>query len=71
MCTNDTILKHINTFNYLEIIVSYETEKSFRIKTVYSVKILRIINQIFKPSLASRQSRIRRLRSGLSYGSES
>jgi hypothetical protein len=39
--------------------ISYEGEKDLNTKAANFVKVLRIINQIFKPSLASRHTRIR------------
>jgi hypothetical protein len=54
--------------------ISYEGEKNWSIKATNFVKVLRIINQIFKPSLVSRHTRIRiyktLARPVLSYGSE-
>jgi hypothetical protein len=54
--------------------ISYEGEKDFNIKAANFVKVLRIINQIFKPSLVSRHTRILTYktlaRPVLSYGSE-
>jgi hypothetical protein len=54
--------------------ISYEGEKDLNIKAANFVKVLRIINQIFKPSLVSRHTRIRiyktLARPVLSYGSE-
>jgi hypothetical protein len=55
--------------------MSYEGEKVFNIKAENFVKVLGIINQIFKPSLVSRHTRIRiyktLARPVLSYESES
>jgi hypothetical protein len=52
--------------------ISYEGEKDFNIKAANFVKVLGIINQIFKPSLVSRHTRIRiykkLARPVLSYG---
>jgi hypothetical protein len=54
--------------------LSYEGEKDLNIKAVNFVKVLGIINQIFKPTLVSRHTRIRiyktLARPVLSYGSE-
>jgi hypothetical protein len=54
--------------------ISYEGEKDLNIKVANFVKVLGIINQIFKPSLVSRHTRIRiyktLARLVLSYGSE-
>jgi hypothetical protein len=54
--------------------ISYDGEKYLNIKAANFVKVLGIINQIFKPSLVSRHTRIRiymtLARPVLSYGSE-
>jgi hypothetical protein len=56
--------------------LSYEGEKDLNIKAVNFVKVLGIINQIFKASLVSRHTRIRIYKTLarpvglLSYGSE-
>jgi hypothetical protein len=54
--------------------ISYEGEKDLSIKAANCVEVLGIINQIFKPSLVSRHTRIRiyktLARPVLSYGSE-
>jgi hypothetical protein len=54
--------------------ISYEGEKDLNIKAANFVKVSGIINQIFKPSLVSRHTRIRIYktvaRPVLSYGSE-
>jgi hypothetical protein len=54
--------------------ICYEGEKDMSTKAANFVKILGIINQIFKPSLISRHTRIRiyktLARPVLSYGSE-
>jgi hypothetical protein len=54
--------------------ISYEGEKDLNIKAANFVKVLEIVNQIFKPSLVSRHTRIRiyktLARPVLSYGSE-
>jgi hypothetical protein len=54
--------------------ISYEGEKDLNIKAANFVKVLGIINQIFKPSLISRHTRIRiyktLARPVMSYGSE-
>jgi hypothetical protein len=71
---NNKTLKQQNTFNYLGYNISYEGEKDLNIETANFVKVLGIINQIFKPSLVSRRTRIRiyktLARPILSYGSE-
>jgi hypothetical protein len=58
ICINNETLKQINTFNCLGYNISYEGEKDFNIKAANFVKVLGIINQIFKPSLVSRHTRI-------------
>jgi hypothetical protein len=74
ICINNKILKQQNTFNYLGYNISYEGEKDLNIKSANFIKVLGIINQIFKPSLVSRHTRIRiyktLARPVLSYGSE-
>jgi hypothetical protein len=54
--------------------ISYEGEKDLNIKVANFVKVIAIINQIFKPSLVSRHTRIHiyktLARLVLSYGSE-
>jgi hypothetical protein len=71
---NNNTLKQQNTFNYLGYNISHEGEKDMNIKAANFVKILGIINQIFKPSLVSRHRRIRiyktLARPILSYGSK-
>jgi hypothetical protein len=73
-CINNKALKQQNTFNYLGYNIFYEGEKDFYIKVANFVKVLGIINQIFKPSLVSRRTRIciykTLARPVLSYGSE-
>jgi hypothetical protein len=68
---NKTLIKP-NTFNYLGYNISYEGEKDLNIKAANFVKILGIINQIFNPSLVSRQIRVYKTlaRPVLSYGSD-
>jgi hypothetical protein len=51
ICINNKTLKQQNNFNYLGYNISYEGEKDLNIKAANSVKVLGIINQIFKPSL--------------------
>jgi hypothetical protein len=74
ICINNKTLKQQNTFNYLGYNISYEGEKDLNIKAANFVKVLGIINQIFKPSLVSRHTRIciykTLARPVLSYGSE-
>jgi hypothetical protein len=54
--------------------ISYEGEKELNIKAANFIKVVGIINQIFKPSLVSRHTRIRiymtLARPVLSYGNE-
>jgi hypothetical protein len=59
ICFNNKTLKQQNTFNYLGYNISYEGEKDLNIKAANFVKVLGIINQIFKPSLVSRHTIIR------------
>jgi hypothetical protein len=47
---NDRITDQINNFNYLDYNVLYE-EEDLNMKTVNSARVLKIINQVFKPSL--------------------
>jgi hypothetical protein len=71
-------LGHFNKIHVLQPTdgynISYEGEKDLNIKAANCVKVLGIINQIFKPSLVSRHTRIRvykpLARPVLSYGSE-
>jgi hypothetical protein len=74
ICTNNKTLKQQNAFNYLVYNIFYEGKKDLNIKSANFVKVLGIINQIFKPSLVSRHTRIRiyktLARPVLSYGSE-
>jgi hypothetical protein len=74
ICINNKTLKQQNTFNCLGYNISYEGEKGLNIKAANVVRVLGIINQIFKPSLVSRHTRIRfyqtLARPVLSYGSE-
>jgi hypothetical protein len=74
ICINNKALKQQNTFNYLGYNISYDGEKDLNIKAANFVKVLGIINQIFKLSLVSRHTRIRiyktLARPVLSYGSE-
>jgi hypothetical protein len=74
ICVNNKTLKQQNTFNYLGYNISYEGEKDLSINAANFITVLRIINQIFKPSLVSRHTRIRTYktlaRSVLFYGSE-
>jgi hypothetical protein len=58
ICISNKTLKQQNTFNYLGYNISYEGEKDLRIKAANFVKVLGIINQIFKSSLVSRHIRI-------------
>jgi hypothetical protein len=71
---NNKTLKQQITFNYLGYNMSYEGEKDLNIKAANFVKVLGIINQVFKPSLVSRHTRIhiykKLARPVLSYGSE-
>jgi hypothetical protein len=74
ICINNKILKQQNTFNYLGYNIPYEGEKDLNIKAANFVKVLGIINQIFKTSLVSRHTIIRvyktLARPVLPYGSE-
>jgi hypothetical protein len=74
ICINNEILKQQNTFNYLGCNISYEREKDMNTKAANFVKVLGILNQIFKPLLDSRHTRIRIYKSlarlVLYYGSE-
>jgi hypothetical protein len=58
ICINNKTLKQQNTFNYLGYNISYEGGKDLNIKATNFVKVLGIINQIFKPPLISRHTRI-------------
>jgi hypothetical protein len=67
-------LKQQNTYNYLGYNIPYEEEKYLNTKAANFVKVLGIINQIFKPLLLSRHTSIRiyktLARPVLSYESE-
>jgi hypothetical protein len=54
ICINNKTLKQQNTFNYLEYNIYSEGEKDLNIAAANFVKVLGIINQIFKLSLVSR-----------------
>jgi hypothetical protein len=54
ICINNKTLKQQNTFNYLGYNIFYEGEKDLNMKAANFVKVLGIINQIFKPLLVSR-----------------
>jgi hypothetical protein len=56
---NNKTLRQQNTFNYFGYNVSCEAKKDLNIKAAKFFKVLEIINQIFKPSLVSRHTRIR------------
>jgi hypothetical protein len=58
ICINNKTLKQQNTFNYMGYNISYEGEKHLNIKAANFVKVLGIINQIFKLLLVSRHTRI-------------
>jgi hypothetical protein len=59
ICINNKTLKQKKkSFNYLGYNISYEGEKDLNIKAANFVKVLGIINQIFKPSLVFRHTRI-------------
>jgi hypothetical protein len=72
--SNNKTLKQQNSFNYLGYNISCGGEKDLNIKAANFVKVSGIINQIFKPSLVSRHTRIRMYKTlaipVLSYGSE-
>jgi hypothetical protein len=48
ICINNKTLKQQSTFNYLGYNISYKGEKGLNIKAANFVKVLGIINQIFK-----------------------
>jgi hypothetical protein len=58
MCIKNRILEQDNTFNYSGCNISYEGEKDLNLKITNFVKVVGIMNQIFKPSLVSRPIRI-------------
>jgi hypothetical protein len=53
ICINNKTLKQQNTYNCLGYNISYEGEKDLNMKAA------NFVNQIFKPSLVSRHTRIR------------
>jgi hypothetical protein len=75
ICINNKILEQVNTFNYLGYYLSYEEEKYLNMKIKNFLKTTGIINQIFKPNIVSKCTRIKiykiLARQTLAYGSES
>jgi hypothetical protein len=73
-CINNRIFEQVITVNYLERNISYEGEKDLNMKTTSFVKVVTVVNQIFKPPLVFRHTRIQiykiPARETLSYGSE-
>lgn len=59
ICIIDNTLEQINTFNYLGYNGFFEGEKDLNVKNANVVKILGIINHIFKSLLVSMHIRIR------------
>jgi hypothetical protein len=68
------MLEQVNTFNYLGCTLSYEGEKDMPSKISTFVKTIRVINQVFKPSLVQQRTRLNIYRTlarlVLIYGSE-
>jgi hypothetical protein len=58
LCINNKTVEQINTFNYLGCILSYEGEKDTPSKITKFVKTIRVINQVFKPSLVQQHTRL-------------
>jgi hypothetical protein len=73
-CINNKTLEQVNTFNYLGCTLSYEGEKDMPSKLSKFVQTIGVINQVFKPSLVQRHTRLNIYRSlarpVLIYGSE-
>jgi hypothetical protein len=55
---NNRTFKQVNIFSYFGCNTSYKEEKEMNMKITNFVKIVRIINQIFKPALVFRHTRI-------------
>jgi hypothetical protein len=74
ICINNEMPKQVNTFNYLGCILSYESEKVMPSKISTFLKTIRVINQVFKPSLVQYHTRLNIYRTlarlVLTYGSE-
>jgi hypothetical protein len=74
ICTNVKTLQQVNTFNYLGFTLSYEGETDMSSKISKFVKTIRVINQVFKPSLIQQHARLNiymtLARPVLIYGSE-
>jgi hypothetical protein len=59
ICIDNRLLEQVNTFNYFGCNKSYEGEDDLNKKITNFVMIMGITDQIFKPSLVSRYTRIR------------
>jgi hypothetical protein len=74
ICMNNKTLEQVNTFNYLGYYLSYEEEKDLNTKITNLLKITGIINQIFKPNIVSKYTRMKiykiLARPTLAYGSD-
>jgi hypothetical protein len=75
ICINNKTLEQVNTFSYLGNYLFYEEEKALNMKITNFLKITGNINQIFKPNLVSKYTRIKiykiLARPTLAYGSGS
>jgi hypothetical protein len=56
---NNKIIEHVNQFNYLENLVSYEKERDIYKKIITFLKITGIINNTFKPNKVQKGTRIK------------
>jgi hypothetical protein len=72
---NNKTLEQVNTLSYMGYYLSCEEEKDLNMKIANFLKITGIMNQIFKPNLVSKYTRIKIYkifaRPTLAYGSES
>jgi hypothetical protein len=58
ICIDNRILEQVNTVNCLQYNISYKEEMNLNMKITNFVRVVRIINQVSKPSLGSRHTRI-------------
>jgi hypothetical protein len=74
ICISNKTLEQVNTFNYLGCTLCYEDEKDMPAKISKFVKMIGVIDQVFKPSLVQQHTRLNIYRTlarpVLVYGSE-
>jgi hypothetical protein len=58
ICVNNKMLEQVNTFKYLGCSLSCEGEKDMPSKISKFAKTIRVINQVFKPSLVQQHTRL-------------